>query len=55
MQAIALVGESVLLALLPTKLPILTSSVQRFILFDGIGLLFLVIAAAVIWFPRKSA
>jgi hypothetical protein len=54
MQVIALIGEFILLVLLPTKLPILTSSVQRFILFDGIGLLFLLFAAAVLWFPRKS-
>jgi hypothetical protein len=55
MQAIALVGESVLLALLPTKLPVLAASVQRFILFDGIGLLLLLIAKAVLWIPRRSA
>ena len=54
MQTIALVGETILLFLLPTKLPVLTASVQRFILFDGIGLVFLVIAAVVLWLPRKS-
>jgi hypothetical protein len=53
MQTIALVGETILLFLLPTKLPVLTSSVQRFILFDGVGLLFLLIAAAVIRLHRK--
>jgi hypothetical protein len=54
MQTIALVGESILLALLPTRLPVLTASVQRFISFDGLGLLFLLVAAAVLRLPRKS-
>ena len=41
MQAIGLIGETVLLVLLPTGHATLNSTVQRFILFDGIGLLLL--------------
>lgn len=38
-QAIGLIGESLLLTCLPSGHEILTTSIQRFILFDGIGLL----------------
>lgn len=38
-QAIGLIGESLLLACLPSGHEILASSIQRFIFFDGIGLL----------------
>lgn len=38
-QAIGLIGESLLLAYLPSGHDILASSIQRFIFFDGIGLL----------------
>jgi len=54
MQSIALVGESILLILLPAKLPVLAESVQRFILFDGIGLLLLLAAAGFIWLPGRN-
>jgi hypothetical protein len=54
MQTIALVGETILLVLLPAKVPELTSTVQRFILFDGIGLLFLVVAAVLLWIPGQK-
>ncbi len=55
MQAIALIGETVLLVLLPQRISPLTSTVQRFILFDGIGLLVLLIAAALLWTPGRKA
>jgi hypothetical protein len=54
MQTIALVGESVLLVLQPAKLPVETSSVQRFILFDGTGLFLLVVAAALLRLPGRK-
>lgn len=38
-QAIGLIGESLLLTCVPSGHEILTTSIQRFILFDGIGLL----------------
>ncbi|HNT55261.1 MAG TPA: hypothetical protein PKG95_11150, partial [Anaerolineaceae bacterium] len=38
MQAIGLIGESLLLASFPAGHPVIAASVSRFILFDGIGL-----------------
>lgn len=51
MQTIALAGESILLMMLPEKLPELTHTVQRFIGFDGVGLLLMVAAAVLLWTP----
>ena len=54
MEGIALVGETVLLALLPEHISTLVSSVERFIFFDGIGVILLVLAAAIVWIPRRK-
>lgn len=51
-QAIGLFGESLLLACLPSEHEILASSIQRFIFFDGIGLL--VMAAAYYVLIKKA-
>lgn len=51
-QAIGLVGESLLLACLPNGHEILANSIQRFIFFDGIGLL--VMAAAYFILIKKA-
>ena len=45
-QAIGLVGESLLFMSLGPELPVLASSVMRFIVFDGAGLVLLAIAFA---------
>ena len=45
-QVIGLVGESLLYTTLGPALPILASSVMRFIIFDGAGLVLLAIAFA---------
>jgi hypothetical protein len=47
MQAIGLCGESYLFIKLPSGYPQLSASILRFILFDGIGLLALLIALLV--------
>ena len=54
MQTIALVGETILLVLLPVRSSVLTSSVQRFLLFDGLGLVLLWAAAALLWLPGRK-
>ena len=51
-QAIGLIGESLLLACLPSGHEILASSIQRFIFFDGMGLL--VMAAAYFVLIKKA-
>jgi hypothetical protein len=48
MQAIGLVGETILLFLLPSGHATLNSTVHRFILFDGIGLLLLFAAGGLV-------
>ncbi len=50
MQSIGVVGESLLLLTFPPGHPVIQSSVGRFILFDGSGLVFLALAA---WLIRK--
>ena len=45
MQAIGVVGESLLLAAFPAGHPTIQASVGRFIIFDGSGLILLLIAA----------
>lgn len=44
MQAIGLAGESLLLSGLPAGHPVLQASIRQFILFDGVGLVALLIA-----------
>lgn len=51
MQAIGLIGESVLLFLLPPGHPALRATAARFIYFDGGGLLALLLA---FWVSRSS-
>ena len=48
MQTIGLVGESLIYYNLPTKFTVLRNSILRFIIFDGAGLVALVIAAWII-------
>ena len=48
MQAIGLIGETLLLRTIPAEFAILRSSVTRFIIFDAVGLVFLIIAAILI-------
>ena len=45
MQAIGLVGESLILSMLPAQYAIARLSITRFIIFDGAGLLALLLAA----------
>jgi hypothetical protein len=45
MQFVGFVGESFILAGIPVDHPTLRGSILRFILFDGTGLLFLILAA----------
>ncbi len=47
MQAIGFFGETFLLLSFPTGHPVIVDSVGRFILFDGVGLAVLVIAALI--------
>ena len=49
MQSIGLVGETLLLHLFPAGHPVIEASIGRFILFDGAGLLALLLAA---WVSR---
>jgi hypothetical protein len=51
MQSIGLVGESLILSTIPLTNAMLRSSILRFILFDGAGLIILAIAA---WTTRKT-
>lgn len=52
MQALGVVGESMIAALLPPEQQVLRGSLLRFILFDGAGLLALL---AAFWITRKQA
>lgn len=55
MQAIGVVGESLLLALLRGEHPLIRDSVARFIFFDGGGLLLLLVAlGCVSWIKRRA-
>lgn len=51
MQAIGVLGETTLLFLLPGQHPLIQSSVLRFIVFDGSGLVLLLLA---FWLSRKG-
>ena len=52
MQALGLVGETAILLSLPPAYPILQSSILRFIIFDGTGLLALGLA---FWLANRPA
>lgn len=54
MQAIGLVGETLLLGSIPLAHPALRASILRFIIFDASGLLLLIVAAAYIFRVVKS-
>lgn len=47
MQAIGVIGETILLLNLPGSHPIITASTERFIFFDGGGLVLLIVALVV--------
>jgi hypothetical protein len=47
MQFIGLIGESFILGRLPTGYPTLQASITRFIIFDGLGFLALLLAVVV--------
>jgi hypothetical protein len=51
MQAIGFAGEAVLFAQLPPGHAVLQNSVQRFLWFDGIGLILLLVA---VWLVRRG-
>ncbi len=55
MQAIGVLGESILLFTLPGEHPVLESSVLRFIYFDGSGLLVLLIALLLVFTCRRNS
>jgi hypothetical protein len=50
MQALGFVGETIVICSLPGQHPVLHATISRFIIFDGIGLMLLLIAA---WFARR--
>lgn len=55
MQAVGLVGESLLWMGLAPEHAILRGSILRFILFDGAGLVLLLVAGVIIWKPLRAA
>jgi cellobiose-specific phosphotransferase system component IIC len=54
MQAIGLVGETILLLTFPAGHTAVRATVRRFILFDGSGLLLLFLAAWLVFKKRKQ-
>ena len=54
MQAIGLLGESLLLSRISPDYPSLRVSITRFVIFDAIGLLLLRTALLVITWPRRT-
>lgn len=54
MQFIGVTGESLILLRLPGEHPQITSSVTRFIIFDGAGLVVLLGALSLVLFIRKD-
>lgn len=54
MQAVGVVGETILLLVLKGEHPLIEASVLRFILFDGVGLLLLCIALFLILRFKRS-
>jgi len=55
MQAVALVGETLLLFSLPDGFPMLRASILRFIAFDAAGLLLLLAAVGLVLSRRRAA
>jgi hypothetical protein len=51
MQAIGVIGESIIKVTLPGSHQVLHSSLERFIWFDGLGVLLLLLA---VWFSRSE-
>jgi len=51
MQTIGLVGESLIFKNIPPEHAVLSQSIQRFIIFDGVGLAILLMAA---WFTHTQ-
>jgi len=54
MQAIGVIGESILLMTLEGNHPLITTTTMRFIYFDGGGLVLLLLAFYITWRGRKA-
>jgi len=54
MQAVGLIGETLLLRTIPAEFAILRGSVTRFIIFDAVGLVFLIVAAILIGLGKSQ-
>ena len=54
MQAIGVIGETILLLNLPGSHPLITTTTERFIIFDGGGLVLLIIALVIARQIRSS-
>lgn len=54
MQAVGVIGETILLLVLKGEHPLIKASVLRFIFFDGIGLVLLVIALMLVLRYKRS-
>lgn len=54
MQAVGVVGETILLLVLKGEHPLIKASVLRFILFDGAGLILLIIALLLVLRVKRS-
>ena len=55
MQATGLAGESLMLSGLPTGHPVLEASIRQFILFDGVGLVALLVALSLVLRKKRLA
>jgi hypothetical protein len=54
MQIIGLVGESILLTRITSEHAMLSSSITRFIFFDGMGVVLLGVALGLTWIRRSK-
>ena len=54
MQAIGVIGESILRSSLPAEQFILSRSLERFLIFDAVGLAALIIALILVWRPQHQ-
>jgi hypothetical protein len=54
MQTIGLVGESILLTRITSEHAMLRSSITRFIVFDGTGVVLLGVALVLVWWRRSK-
>lgn len=54
MQAIGVIGESIILVSLPESRVVLRSSIERFLWFDGLGLVLLLLAIKMVYNPFHS-